>query len=208
MTNKTKDKALHIGIDFDNTIISYDKVFHKYATKLGLIGPEVERNKQAIRDAIRRLPNGNDQWTELQGLVYGKHVDEADIAPGFDEFIDWCRTRGIKLSIISHKTIYPAMGPQYNLHTAAQKWLEDNDLYERTGIAKDDVIFEEKLQSKLSQIGARGCTHFIDDLPEVLLHSDFPAQVKKILYSQEKRVDGNLLCFRSWHEIKNYFLDQ
>ena len=65
---------MHIGIDFDNTIITYDNLFHKYALKLQLINESVAKNKQVIRDTIRKLPNGNDRWTELQGLVYGKYI--------------------------------------------------------------------------------------------------------------------------------------
>lgn len=197
----------HIGIDFDNTIVTYDRVFHKYALMAGLITTDVKKNKQAVRDAVRLLPKGNDKWTELQGLVYGKYMDEAEIMEGVEDFLNSCKKNSIKVSIISHKTVYPAMGPRINLQAAAKNWLENNDLLSKFGLTKDDIVFEETLNGKLARIISKGCTHFIDDLEEVLSHPDFPKGVKKILYAA--RIDGDLakdiMHFKDWDEIEKYF---
>ncbi|KKK79684.1 hypothetical protein LCGC14_2831040, partial [marine sediment metagenome] len=106
---------MHIGLDFDNTIVTYDSLFHKYALAEGLIAPDVAINKQAVRDTIRELPEGNDKWTLLQGVVYGRKMDEAEPAHGVEVFLEACRSSSeVKLSIISHKTLYPAMGERVN----------------------------------------------------------------------------------------------
>ncbi len=101
---------VRIGVDFDNTIVTYDSVFHRYGAELGLIPASAPRSKREVRDRIRRLPDGNARWTELQGLVYGLHMDEAEPAAGVLGFLHECRAKEIGLSIISHKTRYPAAG--------------------------------------------------------------------------------------------------
>ena len=73
---------LRIGIDFDNTIITYDDVFRAAATASGLIAPGFSGNKQAVRDAIRLLPDGELAWQHLQGRVYGKGIGGAAMVRG------------------------------------------------------------------------------------------------------------------------------
>ncbi|MDP2277019.1 MAG: hypothetical protein Q8K51_02240, partial [Nitrospirota bacterium] len=194
-------------IDFDNTIVTYDNVFYKYAYELGLISHGVAKNKQVIRDTIRMLPDGNDKWTELQGLVYGCYMDEAEPAQGVLQFFQECREYPCKVSIISHKTIYPARGPHVNLQEAAGKWIENRGFYSKLGLSTDAVVFEETLGGKLSQISRRECTHFIDDLSEVLLHPDFPSNVEKILYAQttDSSISQSMLYFKDWNAIRKYF---
>ena len=61
---------MRIGIDFDNTIITYDDVFRATALGRGLIKEDFAgRSKQAIRDHIRLLPDGEIAWQRLQGQV-------------------------------------------------------------------------------------------------------------------------------------------
>ncbi len=204
--NKPDKRQIHIGIDFDNTIVIYDDVFYKYASNLSLILPNVAKNKQVIRDAIRLLPEGNKKWTELQGLVYGYYMDEAKLAEGFEKFLKECYTHSIKISIISHKTFYPAMGPRVNLHEAARRWIENKSFFSKYELSENDIIFEENLEGKLNQIKTRGCTHFIDDLPEVLFHVNFPSNVGKILYLNKEENRQNVLFFKDWNEIKKYFI--
>jgi hypothetical protein len=54
--------SLRIGIDFDNTIITYDDVFCAAAKRCGLIDPEFSGSKKAVRNAIRLLPGGELAW--------------------------------------------------------------------------------------------------------------------------------------------------
>ena len=196
-----------IGIDFDNTIITYNEVFHKYALKLGLILNDVKKNKQAIRDAIRLLPEGNDKWTNLQGLVYSKHMDEARLTQGIDRFFKACKKNSFKVSIISHKTLYPALGPRINLQTAANRWLENINFLSKFGLTEKNIVFEETLEGKLDQIAKKRCAYFIDDMKEVLVHPDFPKGVGRILYSQETDdgLPADIMHFKEWDEITEHF---
>lgn len=202
---KKNNSKFHIGLDFDNTIINYDQVFYKYALIRGYISTVVARNKLAIRQAIKSLPSGEDKWTELQGLIYGFHMDEAEVAPGVDKFISCCQLEGIRISVISHKTTYPVLGTRVNLREAALKWIESQNFLSGR-IARNDIIFTADITEKLSCISRNGCSHFIDDLPEILLHASFPAGVIKILYTDAEPAERpGLLVFKTWDKIREYF---
>lgn len=198
---------MHIGIDFDNTIITYDEVFYKYAFKSKLISNGVKKNKQSIRDAIKALPEGNDRWTELQGLVYGRYIDEARPTQGVEDFFEACKKNSFKVSIISHKTVYPVMGPRINLQIAAKKWLKSKGFLSRFGLTEKDFIFKETLEGKLNQIARKKCAYFIDDLKEALAHPYFPKDVGKMLYGHQADdgLPADIMCFKDWHEITEYF---
>ena len=47
-----------IGIDLDNTIISYDKAFQNGAIVNGLVEEGCRLSKKALRDLIRKKSNG------------------------------------------------------------------------------------------------------------------------------------------------------
>ena len=66
---------MRIGIDFDNTIVSYDALFHKVAREQGVVPPNTPANKLAVRDYLRQIGK-EDLWTEMQGYVYGERMDE------------------------------------------------------------------------------------------------------------------------------------
>ena len=199
-------KRMHLGIDFDNTVVTYDRIFHKYALREQLISCGVPKNKQKIRDKIRMLPQGNERWTELQALVYGCYMDEAEPADGIREFLELCKKKLVKVSIISHKTIYPAKGPRVNLRKAAIRWLREKGFLSSKGLHLKDVIFVGTLKEKLMQIEKFKCTHFVDDLLEVLQHPDFPAEVGKIFYAPggADKIPRGIQCFRGWYDIQKY----
>jgi len=176
---------MHVGIDFDNTLVGYDELFYVCALERGLIPTGLERTKQAVRAHLWKQKNGNTPWTELQGIVYGTRMDEAVVNPGAMQFLEFCNAHGISISVVSHKVRYPALGPHADLREAAFGWLEAKGFLDavRTGMRRSSVYFESSRGEKIARISSVGCTHFIDDLPEVLEHKDFPAGVRKFRYS-------------------------
>jgi len=194
---------LNIGIDFDNTIVSYDALFHKVGCERGWLGAEVPINKSDVRNYLRRAGR-EDDWTEMQGYVYGARMAEAAMFPGVKEFLRACRAAGHSVSIISHKTRAPFRGEHYDLHRAAIAWLEEQGFFAEAdlGLARENVFFELTKEAKLGRISAQRCTHFIDDLPEFLAEPAFPENVKRVLfdpndlYGEEKR----FARVRSWEE--------
>jgi hypothetical protein len=176
--------GLRIGIDFDNTIIAYDDVFCIAAKACGLIDPGFSGSKQAVRDSIRLLPDGELAWQRLQGQVYGKGIGGAKMVTGVEAFLRRCRTEGCVVAVVSHKTEYGHFDPdRVNLRTAAVDWMAAQGLLDGDrGVARADVYFESTRAEKVKRIAALSLTHFIDDLSEVLTDPEFPPNVKRILF--------------------------
>jgi len=72
---------MRIGIDFDNTLVRYDALFHRVALEEGLIPAGLPVNKNAVRDHLR-AQGIEARWTEMQGTVYGARMAEAEAFPG------------------------------------------------------------------------------------------------------------------------------
>lgn len=174
---------MRIGVDFDNTIVCYDQVFHQVALERGLIPASIPANKGAVRDSLRQAGR-EDDWTEIQGYVYGERMCDAQAFPGVLDFFGRMVAARIPICIISHKTKHPYKGPRYDLHAAALGWLEQNGFFDpaRIGISRNEVYFELTLAEKLARITRARCTHFIDDLPELLAENEFPHRVRPMLF--------------------------
>lgn len=196
-----------IGIDFDNTIVSYDTLFHKVAREQGAVPGATPLNKVAVRDHLRAIGK-EDVWTEMQGYVYGARMEEAEAYPGVIDFFRWARANGVPLCIVSHKTLHPFIGPNYDLHQAARGWIETH-LVDQQGplIAPERVFFELTKEAKWNRIGATGCGWFIDDLPEILLAERFPSGIERILFDPESHHSSvaGLARMTAWADIKRHF---
>ena len=191
-----------IGIDFDNTIVCYDDVFQAIAVEQGLVPPHAATSKTAIRDHLRSVGQ-EDRWTELQGTIYGPRMMDAPPFPGVVEFFAACRAAGMPVAIVSHRTRFPYLGERHDLHAAARDWLARHGFHDPAGIGLpvERVFFEETKEAKLARIAEVGCTHFIDDLPELLAHPLFPATVRRILFDPHGQhgLPPDLDLLSSWH---------
>jgi hypothetical protein len=201
-----------IGIDFDNTIVSYDDLMYRAAVDRGLLDGGAERSKRAVRDRIRRLPDGEIEWQKLQALAYGPGMRQARLTEGAGEFLVRCRAAGLAVFIVSHKTEYAACDEtRTNLRTAALDWMDAHGLFgpEGPGLSRHRVFFESTRAEKIARIRDIGCSHFIDDLEEVLLDPAFPTHVHKLLYAPHgTSVSARAMCvMQSWHSLCNYFFD-
>lgn len=194
-----------IGIDFDNTIACYEALFHKVALEQGVIDDTVAVNKVAVRDHLRN--SGQEPvWTALQGVVYGKRMDEASAFSGVVAFIAAAQVRGDELYIISHKTRHPVIGPRYDLHAAARQWIEQNLVQDGEQLLPpEQIFFKPTREEKLAQIDECGCDLFIDDLPEVLTAPGFPRKAEAILFDPEGHYHSpGIATFANWGEILDH----
>lgn len=199
-----------IGIDFDNTIICYDEVFHRAALSQGLIPSNLPARKNVVRDFLRG--QGQEQeWTELQGLVYGTRMSEASAFPGFREFLERGMRVGLPIHIISHKTRTPAVGPAYDLHQAAMDWLRDQGFIEPAphGLPLSRVCFGSTREEKIQLIRKAACTHFIDDLEEVFREESFPKDTVKILFAHTppQPREKSLVIASGWPWLTEFLFD-
>lgn len=200
---------MRIGVDFDNTIVTYDSLFHRLAVERGLIPSTVGASKQQVRDHLRAAAR-EDDWTELQGYVYGARLCDAPPFPGVLDFFRRCRHQRLDVCIISHKTRHPFRGPALDLHDAARNWLARHGFFDDADIAlsPDHVYLETTLADKLARIGALNCTHFVDDLPELLREPLFPAGTRRVLFDPNARHGSTALFTRvgSWAEASDLLL--
>jgi hypothetical protein len=200
---------MRIGIDFDNTLVDYDQVFAAEARGRDLIGADFKGSKRQLRDHIRNLPGGEIAWQRLQGHVYGAGICAARMFEGADAFLTACRTRGIEVFVVSHKTQF-GHGPSggINLRTAALAWMTSQGFFSGSGfhIPPDHVFFESTRAEKLARIRAIDCGYFIDDLEEVFADRDFPAGVYPILFATTGNLMTGAVC-PSWREITALLFD-
>jgi hypothetical protein len=174
---------MRIGIDFDNTIACYDGVFLTAALERGLIPAELGRDKNSVRDHLNGAGR-NDDFTELQGYIYGARMDLVAPYPGFADFVAAARKAGHELFVVSHKTRHPILGPKYDLHAAARGFLSAHGLMGEGAlqIAPSRVFFELTKEEKIARAALIHCEIFIDDLPEILTMPGFPDGMRRILF--------------------------
>lgn len=201
---------MRIGFDFDNTIVSYDALFHKVAQELGVVHADIPVNKIAVRDYLRRI-NKEDIWTEMQGYVYGARMCEAQVFPSVLEVMARIKEAGHTLAIISHKTKYPYLGKQYDLHASAREWIANNLYQDGFALISDNqIFFEVTKEEKLARIADFNCDVFIDDLPEILLAADFPSETQRFLFDPEQHHRAkdlpHIKIVSTWPAFESYLL--
>ena len=197
-----------VGVDFDNTIITYGRLILKAATRRGLIAENAAPNKKSLRDAIRRLPDGEASWQKIQAEIYGPEIAGAELITGVVDFLKRCGLAGVTLHIVSHKTEFANYdSTSTNLRDAAMSWIESQNLFDLSGgaLRSTQVCFAATREEKIAHIESLGCGYFIDDLTEVLDHPDFPSSVEKILLDQSLTTsEPGAGAFANWQDIVAY----
>jgi hypothetical protein len=200
---------MRIGIDFDNTIVSYDALFHQIALEKNLISLNLPVSKLAVRDHLR-AEDKEDLWTLMQGEVYGSRMGAAIAYPSFFNFAKKAQEFGHKLFIISHKTKKPFAGPSYDLHKSAKDWIKNNMASNGVQLNENtEAFFEITKEDKISRIFQLNCDVFIDDLPEILAMPGFPSKTHKILFDFDKTHSSYHAQFTSassWKQIQDLII--
>jgi len=197
-----------LGLDFDNTLVRYDKLFHQLALEKGLIEESLPADKTTIRDYLRSQGK-DEQFTLLQGEVYGPRILDAEPAKGMLQALKQLCILNYPMVIVSHKTKTPYKGPEWNLHKSAMGWLEKHGFFSKSGLdwKPKQVFFESSKQLKAERIEHLGCTHYIDDLPEIL--ESLSDSTKKILYDPNKtqRLEAKRPIYKmhNWLELISIF---
>ncbi len=199
-----------IGIDFDNTIVSYDSLFYETALERGVIKAHTPPNKKAVRDAIR-TSYGDVEWQRLQGAVYGPGIGRAKPADGVLDFLRMSEELGCSCYIVSHKTLFsPHDETHTNLRTAALNWLQEKGFFKEVSltIRHERVFFENTRQQKIAKIKSLICDVFIDDLQEILSDETLSTNLMKILYDpHEQHQKGDMHICSTWPEITAVVFD-
>ena len=193
---------IKIGIDLDNTIIDYDKVFYKIALKEGLITKNIKSDRIKIRNFIKK--KSLVKWKILQSKIYSVYINEAEVKKGFLNFINSVYQKGFEFCIISHKTKYPYMGEKRDLHLISKKWININ-INKKIDFKIKNIFFETSEKKKINKIIKQKCDYFIDDLPSIL--EAIPKKTKKILIDTKKnyKKTNKFLVLDKWKKISKIF---
>jgi len=212
---EAKGGIMRIGIDLDNTILSYTGLFHALAAEFGWIDAGCPVQKDAIKDSLKRVARsdglGELRWQRLQARVYGPDIDRAPLFDGFAEFVAMAREKGWALVIVSHKTEVSNLDPTVNLRRHARRTLAERGFFDSVerggfGFTQADVYFENERIDKVRTIARLSLTHFIDDMPQVLEHEHFPRNTQPILcHDLARATHGPLLHLKDWHAVRDYF---
>ena len=196
---------MKIGIDLDNTIISYDDAFLNVAKRRDLIDQDFQGGKSEVKQIIKQRKKGEKIWQKLQGQVYGKYIDQANIFPGFKRFHWRCSNQKIPVTIISHKTEYGHYDEEkISLRMSALSFLEQEGIVNKDkNIFPQDVFFTSTREEKIKTIKHNNFDWFIDDLEAVIFDNNLKDLPNKILFSKktvEQPVDVKF--YSSWSEIE------
>lgn len=196
-----KSSKMLIGIDLDNIIISYDKVFHKAALDKQYIPKGLSPTKYSVQKYMES--NGYmSQFTFIQGLVYGLYICDAIPMPDVLQALQKISMHGHSIVVISHKTKYPLSGKKYDLHESASEWLCNKGTTGLNSICRNpQVYFEDTHQAKIRRIKLTNCDYFIDDLLKVVRDVKFPT---KAIYYNNYISNHSGLIFSSWTSIAQY----
>lgn len=200
-----------IGVDLDNTLVSYDRVMKRLAENWGLLQPGQAKGKKAIRDALRKLPGGEISWQKLQAEVYGPAMNQAQPMPGARGFLKACRRLDLTVFIVSHKTEYANYDTtNTSLRQSALNWLRRQEFFDPAGmgLSPDRVFFESTRPEKVARIKSLECSVFIDDLEETFWEPEFPGEIRKILYDPQGLAENTsgVSVFSTWDEISRHLL--
>jgi hypothetical protein len=194
---------MRIGVDFDNTLVSYDRAFAAVGKEEGLLPADFTGGKDAAKRWLHRERPDGYLWERLQGMVYGRRIDRAELYAGAAEFFRRCRAQaGWQVYVVSHKTVLAHHDPlQTDLRESALGWMRRQGFFEKDGFGLDtsQVFFEDTRDAKVRRISELHCQIFVDDLPEVLGHAAMPAGCRKILFATED--SGPFERAANWNEV-------
>lgn len=199
-----------IGVDFDNTIVRYDALFHGLAMERHLIPPSLPISKKSVRDHLRTLSGGEIEWQKLQARAYGPAMNQASLFPGVLDFFRRCRQDDTDVYIVSHKTRTARYDPAgTDLRQAALRFLEQHGFFDPLQVPRQNVFFESTRENKNARIADLACDVFIDDLCEVFLEPSFPDGTTKILFTPNGETEhaGSDVALGSWDQIQAYLFE-
>lgn len=192
---------MRIGIDFDNTIINYNQIFHDLAEAEGLI-PQGEKGlgKDAVKQHLLKLQGNDLGWQSLQAKAYGPEILRASLFEGFQEFLDWADSSGHQVFVVSQKSVYSHFDSRVPLRDWAYAWLSKN----LNQLSREQVFFEATRSDKLKRIGHLQCDVFIDDLAEVLEDPSFPESTVALGFGLSPTEQKKWIPMDCWKSISSF----
>jgi hypothetical protein len=192
---KNKLSKINVGIDLDNTIISYNNSFLRLAKKYNLNKRKVLNKNILKKNIIKKF--GMSEWTKCQGKIYGKEILINNSYEDVKKNLLFLKKK-FNIFLISHRSKYPYLGKKIDLHKQATKWLNKKKFLGKKKIfEKKNIFFETSLQKKIIRINKLNCQIFIDDL--LLVLKRLPISVAKIHFTNNVRYTfSNYYVMKKW----------
>ena len=175
-----------IGVDFDNTIVCYDGLFRKLAVEQGLVPgrhPRVEERRARL-PAADRTGGPLDRVAGLR--LWPRHARGPAVSRGAGVFrpLPPRSARKCSSSAIARVIRFSANGTTCTRPPATFSPSMASTIRRGSAWRPTTSISTRRRQEKVAQINQVGCTHFIDDLPEILTAAELRAESKDSLRSQ------------------------
>lgn len=193
------DKVRHFGFDLDNTLIDYSFSCRKYAEQSGL--PEVTTIVQ-LRELLKAGRDESKTWTSAQSWIYGKGLQYAFVSESSINLLQTLVERGWTASIHSHKTEFgPSAYGRVPFRALMKDWLESSTLKSFFDL-NSNVNFYAELDSKILGIAGSKLDCYVDDLPRIFRHPEYPRSIRSYLYRcRDEELDW-VHSIHSFEEIK------
>jgi hypothetical protein len=180
----------HFGFDLDNTLIDYSDSCRQYSQQHGL-------SEVSSVHELRRLLNSDIEsstaWTSAQSWIYGVGLQYAFISHFAINLLEKLLHKDWQLSIHSHKTKFgPAAYGSVPFRELMIDWLNSSELQNFFKI-DSNIFFYDDLDSKVWGIANSDLESYIDDLPKVFKHRNYPRQIRSYLYrSFDRELDWTI----------------
>ena len=203
--------SFRLGVDFDNTLIEYDRTFWDLAISKGWLPADTPVSKVAVKRALLTKDGGDDlRWQDLQTEAYGPGIFSSPPQEGALAFLKETVDKGCEIFIVSHKTEKANRDPDVDLRGYALQWLEENRIFKSreqggVGLPKDNVFFEATRAEKVERIRQLKCDCFVDDLSAVFEHEKFPRDTIPIWF--QPHAGEGCSCYHRfcrWKDIGAY----
>lgn len=171
-----------IGLDLDNTLIDYSSAYAHFAPDFGITA--LNPTREVIRTQLRLGDDRDERWQEFQSRLYTEGLKFAQPAPALSQLMTACAEASIEVVAVSHKTKRgPELFGALDLRGPAEEWIlaYATDLLPLT---RERIHFADTLEAKVEQISVLQLDVFIDDLPRVLQHADWPSSTFGIHYQR------------------------
>ena len=192
--------SLNIGLDLDNTIINYNCAFSTKAIEYGWVKSKLSKNQ--IKETLLN-EDGNDlRWQKLQSIVYSDDIGLSNIFDGVITFLEYAKKEKHNVYIISHKTKFSNFDPSKEFWNSAIKYLHDTKILDKTTnslIKKTNIFFCPTLNEKIKKIDELQCDLFLDDLEQVVSHTDMPTSTIAIHFTPD--LDSKKLRTSNWNDF-------
>jgi len=200
---------MRLGVDLDNTLVCYDEAFLNFAREQQLVPEDWRGNKRQVRKYLREQSGDDEAWQRLQGQVYGKEIGKARLFPGVYRFLWRCKSRGIIVDVISHKSEFGHFDQSRTpLRASAIGFLEKAGIFCRSEKSLiNSVEFCSTREEKIASIARAQFDWFVDDLPEILDDAEFPQNTVKFGYSPDRETSFlSAQRVASWVELEDIVL--